>query len=164
MSASFELARRRVGEALSFGREACTRATRKTGGLAFRVLARVLDEQRDRSGRVDALARALEFEPNDIVLRHQYGVALSRSGRVAEALTVFERIISEEKEMTPYRQQLLYTLKAKCITLRKANRDAEARETMEWAKQVIADVPHLRSQEEHFVGSGEVLESSDPQT
>ena len=59
---------------------ACNRANKKTGALCYTVKARVFDVQRDHNGRVAALAKAIEYWPEDNVVRHQYGVALIAPG------------------------------------------------------------------------------------
>ena len=65
LSASFEQARNKLGVALGYAKEACARATKKTGALAYSVLARVLDAQHDKTGRLAALEHAVQFAPTE---------------------------------------------------------------------------------------------------
>jgi tetratricopeptide (TPR) repeat protein len=146
LSASFEQARNKLGVALGYAKEACARATKKTGALAYSILARVLDAQHDKTGRLEALEHAVAFAPTDVVLKHQYGVALSRVGHTARAIDVFSEIISAEESRVPARDTLLMALKTRIINLRRANRPKEADDDLALAKRVLAQNPHLGHQ------------------
>jgi len=91
MVASFELGRNSIGAALDFVKQACDRANKATGALCYAVKARALGAQGDRVGQVGALARALDYDPMDVFLRHRYGVALSRASRTQEAIAFREK-------------------------------------------------------------------------
>src|SRR5947209_728111 len=80
MSASGALAIGNVGAALDFVGQAESRVTKSTGALVFSIFARIYDAQHDRVRRVAALKRAVDYEPDNAVLRHQFGVALSMAG------------------------------------------------------------------------------------
>ncbi len=156
-SASYELARNRVGVALERAAEACGRAKKKTGALCYSVKARVLDVQRDRGGRVEALGEALKFDPNDTILQHQYGVALSRVGLEREAVEQFTRIIAVEELKVPPRETLVMALTTRIINLQRLGRTAEAMQDLQRARDVVAQYPHLshaaRKLEEIEVGA-----------
>ena len=64
-SAAYELARNRVGTALERVNEACSRATAQTGALCYTIRARILDVQWNKNGRIEALEKALTYEPDD---------------------------------------------------------------------------------------------------
>lgn len=150
MSASYDLARNRVGSALQHAEEACKRANKKTGALCYAIKARVLDVQHDKMGRVTALEKALEFDPEDAVTRHQYGVALSRAGQPEKAISQFTMIIDKEKGRVPATIQLLMALKTRMINLKR----------LKWADALEADITlvseilrknsHLTSEAYHF--------------
>lgn len=144
-SASYELARNRVGFALDRAKEACARANRRTGALCYSVKARVLDVQRDRAGRLEALGEALKFDENDTVLRHQYGVALSRVGLEREAVEQFSRIIGVEEARVPPRETLVMALTTRIINLQRLGRREEAIEDLKRARALVEQYPHLRS-------------------
>jgi tetratricopeptide (TPR) repeat protein len=144
-SASYELARNRVGVALERATEACARATKRTGALAFSVKARILDVQRDRGARLEALEKALSFDPEDMVLRHQYGVALSRVGLEAEAIKEFTRIIDVEKTRIPPRDTLVMAYNTRIINLRRLNRAEEANADIERVRALVTEHPSLRA-------------------
>lgn len=150
MSASYELARNRVGLALEYAKKACKIVNKKTGELCYMVLARILYVQRDRTGRVDALKQALSYSPDDVVIRHQYGVALSRAGLYAKAIEEFSAIIEKEKTHFPARETMLMALKTRVINLRKLGMDKEADEDITFANEVIANNPHLEGQAYHI--------------
>jgi tetratricopeptide (TPR) repeat protein len=150
MGASYELARNRVGAALELVSEACRRATKRTGALCYTIKARVLDVQRDRVGRVQALAKALEFDPSDNVLRHQYGVALSWAGKTEQAIEEFTRIIDIERVKVPLRETLLMALKTRIINLRRLGQTAEAEADLAYAKEILAKHRHLQANAQHI--------------
>jgi tetratricopeptide (TPR) repeat protein len=159
MNASYELARNHGGTALEYARKACGLVTRKTGALAYTILARVLDVQFDRVGRLEALESALRYDPQDVILRHQYGVALSRLGKTEEAIAVFSKIIDEERYKTPPRESLIMSIKTRVINLRRLGRRAEANADLKLAEQIIAVNPHLQGQAWHVM---ELLREKDP--
>ena len=141
--ASYELARNRVGVALERANEACARANKRTGALCYIVKARVLDVQRDKAGRLEALEKALKYDVDDSILRHQYGVALSRVGLENEAVEQFSRIISaEELRITP-RETLVMALTTRVINLQRLGRHEEAKVDLARARAVVNQYPHL---------------------
>lgn len=144
-SASYELARNRVGLALQRIDEACKRATRKTGGLCYTIKARILDVQRDRGGRIEALAKVLEFEPEDTVARHQYGVALSRMGLAKEAVEQFTRIVEVERQRVPPRETLVMALTTRAINNHRLGARQEVQMDLASARDLVARYGHLRS-------------------
>ena len=150
MSASYQLNRNRIGVALEHINEACKKATKKSGGLCYAVKARVCDAQHDHYGRVDALAKALEYEPADVVLRHQYGVALSRAGREEDAVTEFTRIIEREMARTTPSETIMMALKTRIMNLQRLGRLQQAREDFEWGCQLLREHPHLAHQGDRF--------------
>jgi tetratricopeptide (TPR) repeat protein len=150
LSASYELARNRIGRALEFAEDACKRATRETGVLCFTIKARIYDVQRDRRRRAEALERALEYDPADTVIRHQLGVTLSRLGEPSRAVTEFTKVIEQEALRPVPRETYVMALKTRIINLRRLGRDAEAAEDLRLGKELIAKYPHLRDQAEHF--------------
>lgn len=145
--ASYELARNRVSQALVIANEACARANKKTGALCFSVKARILDVKHDRAGRIEALEHAVKFDPEDAIIRHQYGVALSRMGLAREAIDQFSRIIEMEETRTPPRETLVMALTTRIINLRRIGSDAEAERDLERALTLVARYAHLKRAE-----------------
>ncbi|MEV6289421.1 RNA-binding domain-containing protein [Streptomyces sp. NPDC051896] len=150
MSSSYELARGHIGRAKGFADAACARATRLTGSLAYSTKARVCAAQRDNSGRINALKRALEYAPDDVVLRHQYGVALSRSGQTREAIDQFTRIVDVETLRTVPSESLVMALKTRVINYRRLGEHHLATEDLAFAKSLLRDHPHLAGQSHHI--------------
>jgi len=142
-AAVYELAQGRIGAALDRANEACRRSSPKTGALCYGVLARVRERQFDKRGCVEALARAVEFEPKDLIVRHQYGVALSRAGRTQEAVEQFTTIIDTESKRNTPRQTLLMALQTRVINLRRLGRTDEADADLARARETAARYPHL---------------------
>ena len=150
MSASYDLARNRLGQALEHVEEAFGRATKKTGALCYIIKARILDVQRDHNGRVKALEKALEFDPEDRVTRHQYGVALSRMGREESAIEQFDLIIQKEKDKSPPTTQLLMAIKTRLINLRRLNRKQEMKKDLGWVDELFNKYAHLATEAKEF--------------
>lgn len=143
MTASFELTRGRIGEALDRVEEACRRATKKTGALCYSIKAQILDMQRDRRGRLEALERAIQYQPMDVFLRHQYGVALSRMGREQDAINEFTNIITQEQEKMPPSDTYIAALTTRIINLQRLNLLEEARKDLFLGKELLAKFPVL---------------------
>lgn len=142
-SAAYELARNRVALAMDRITEACKRSNKKTGSLCFAIKARIYQVQKNYTAQLEALAEALKFEPNDPVLRHQYGVALSRLGREEEAVEQFTLIINSERKHFPLRETLVMALTTRIINLKRLNRLDEAREDLKEAREIIKQQPYL---------------------
>lgn len=143
MWASFALTKGRIGEALDAINDACKRSNKRTGALCYTIKAQILDTQHDKPGRVMALKKALDFTPDDVVVQHQYGVALSRAGRTVDAVAEFTRIIEGEKTQRIPTPTLLMALTTRIINLRRLGRDGEADSDLSEAKSLIASHPHL---------------------
>jgi len=150
MSASYDLARNRIGLALKNVEQACKRATKKNGALCYTIKARILDVQRDRYGRADALVRALEYDPEDMVTRHQYGVALSRIGRTEDAIDQFNIIIERDKDKSPPTLQLLMAMKTRMINLKRLKRMGEVIEDLAFVDEIFKKYPHLANEAKEF--------------
>jgi tetratricopeptide (TPR) repeat protein len=150
MSASYELNRNRVGSALKYADEACRRATKRTGTLCYTVKARALMAQRDWSGRVEALSKAIEYNPFDPVVRHQYGVALSKAGQPEKAIQQFTMIIDEEKKRITPTDTLLMALKTRMINLKRLNKQEELANDRHYLNDMLRKYPHLSSEAVKF--------------
>jgi len=149
-SASYSLARNRLGEALECIGEACRKANNLTGALCYGIKARILGIQRDRMGQIQALVQALEYEPENTILRHQYGVALSKVGQEGEATQQFTRIIEAEEGRIPPRPSLIMALTTRIINLRRIGRNEEAQSDLARAKELIRQYPFLASAAERL--------------
>jgi tetratricopeptide (TPR) repeat protein len=145
MSASFALTQKQLGVALEHIAEACRRTSAGTGALCYTIKARILDAQRNRTGTTDAFAKALEYDRDDMILRHQYGVALSRAGRTQEAIDQFTEIINSESQRTPPRETLVMALTTRIINLQRLNDKEAVRDDLALAKQLLDQNPYLAS-------------------
>lgn len=150
MSASHELSRNRIGKAQDMITEACRRVTKRTGALVYTIKARIHFAQRDRDGRVDALSKAVEFDPEDNVLRHQYGVALSINYKPEAAVKQFTAIIEKELSSALPTRTLIMALKTRMINLKRLGKDAEVVNDLSLAKRLLDKYPHLRTDGEDF--------------
>ncbi|MDZ4686212.1 MAG: hypothetical protein SH850_14185, partial [Planctomycetaceae bacterium] len=143
MCASYELARNRTGVASEYAERACERCTKLTGHLCYTVLARAYDVVRNRQKVVDCLAKALTYEPENVVTRHKYGVALSRNGKPADAIAEFTQIIDVEVIREPPRGTLLMALKTRALNFGRLGRAQEAAIDLAKGRQIIAKYPYL---------------------
>jgi LuxR family glucitol operon transcriptional activator len=143
MCASYELTQKRLGAATQRIDEACRRATAKTGALCYTIRARILDAQRHREATIEAFEKAVGYDPADMIIRHQYGVALSRAGRTKQAIEQFTNIIDVELKRTPPRETLLMALTTRVINLRRLGQHVEARADLALARDVVRRNPHL---------------------
>jgi predicted O-linked N-acetylglucosamine transferase (SPINDLY family) len=150
MDATGELVGGHVGKALERIKEAESRITNKTAKLVYSVMARIHEAQGDRSGRVWALREALKYEPSDVVLKHQLGVALSKLGLTEEAIAQFSEIIEQEYRKVPPRETLLVALRTRILNLKRLSRIAEAKDDLEMARELMSRYPHLKNHEVYF--------------
>jgi tetratricopeptide (TPR) repeat protein len=144
MRASFELTKNHIGIALDAINEACRRCTRKTGALCFTIKAQILDAQRDKRGRVEALKKALEYGPKDVVLRHQYGVALSRAGLTGDAIEEFSTIIEEEKRSKITTSTIVMALGTRALNRWRVGGIDAAKQDIEEAETIILENPRFQ--------------------
>jgi tetratricopeptide (TPR) repeat protein len=158
MSASYELVRNRVGIATDLAKAACRLADKKTGALAYTILARVYEVQHDRLATVESLKKAVTFDSTNTVICHQYGVALSRAGKSAEAIVEFTKIIEQEKLRVPSRDSLLMALKTRVINYRRLGMESDAKKDLEFAAEVLKNNPHLQGQARHIL---ELMDNTD---
>jgi predicted negative regulator of RcsB-dependent stress response/DNA-binding MarR family transcriptional regulator len=150
MSAQFELNNNNIGEALKHAEEAIKRCDKKTGSLANVVLARIHERQNNWNGALNALKKSLDYEPDNNLNRHQYGVLLSKRGRTEEAVREFTKIIDLEKNRNPVRKTLLMSLKTRIINLKRIKRVQEAEADLAFAKKILEENPHLQDEAWHF--------------
>jgi hypothetical protein len=143
--AIFELNRNKIHSATDKIKEACQRCNKKNGAFCYSVLARIMDAQRNHLGKIDALVKALEYDPENTILRHQYGVALSRSGKTREAVDQFTAIIDKERKLTPPRETLVMALTTRILNLERLHESDKIRDDISFAKKLIQEYPYLRS-------------------
>lgn len=143
--ALFKLELGNIGEAIGFMEEAAKRCTNQTGFYVYFNWARVYDATHDRGRRASCLRKALQYEPDHTVARHSLGVALSRDGQHDEALQIFDRIIEDElaKPQGPS-DSLVYALKTKLITLRRAGKCDTASAFQKQALELVRSRPEVR--------------------
>jgi tetratricopeptide (TPR) repeat protein len=153
--ALFKLELNNFGEAEELMKRAADRCTKKTGYYVYYNMGRVYDSIRDRHGKIRALRKALEYDPNRTVAQHMLGVAQSQNANYDEALSIFDSIIDAElaRPIGP-RDSLVYALKTKVITLRHAKRDTEAQRVLEQGLRIVRahkEISHLAPQLEELV-------------
>lgn len=151
MSASYELSRNRISNALSYIDEALKRKTKKNSSLCYTIKSRIHEAQRDYIGKEKALNIAVSSSPDDHFIRHQFGVTLSKNRKPEEAIEQFNKIISvEEKKEAPSRA-LMLALKTRLINLQRLNRTEEIKRDMDRVNSIIKNYPHLSEYAQDFI-------------
>jgi Flp pilus assembly protein TadD len=97
-----------------------------------------------------ALSQALKYDAENPVIRHQFGVALSRVGRTVEAVGQFSEIIENETQKPAPTETLVVALRTRIINLRRLGRRDEAERDLGLARKLVTDNLHLAAQA-HFV-------------
>ncbi|HEU5383001.1 MAG TPA: NB-ARC domain-containing protein [Ktedonobacteraceae bacterium] len=135
-----------VREAINLIERAIPYVNGNNGFYVYYNLSQTYDKVRDRSRVEQYLRKALEYQPDHIVARHQLGVLLSRLGKYNEALAIFDKLIEDElaRDSGPT-DTLLYTWKTKIITYKKMNRTNEAEEVIKVASIELQKWPYLSS-------------------
>lgn len=133
------------GEAIELIEQAAKYCSKKTGYYVYFSLSKIFDQIHDRPNRIKNLKKALEYEPKHTIARHSLGVALSQSSNFQDALQIFDEIIREElgKRDGPS-ESLAYAYKTKIITLRRANRDQEAKRVAQEAINILEKYNDLK--------------------
>jgi len=143
--AIFELNRNRIHAALEKIKEACNRCTKKNGSFCYTVLSRIMDAQRNNKGKLEALQKALDFDPDNTVLRHQYGVALSKNGKSKEAVKQFTLIIENEQLYNPPRDTLIMALTTRIINFERIGDKQSYEKDVVWLNNLLQKYPHLKN-------------------
>lgn len=134
-----------VGEAIRLIEEASSRCNRHTGFFVYHNLSKVYDDIRNREQVERCLRKALEYQPTNIIARHQLGVVVSRLGKYNEANAIFDELISDQLSRSYPLDTLVISYKSKIINLRKAGRIKEAQDAYKAALSQIKQHPHLAS-------------------
>jgi tetratricopeptide (TPR) repeat protein len=146
LCASGQLFLTHIGKALELIRAAEGRVTKETGALVYSVAARISDAQNDKGSRLKNLEKALSYAPEDVILQHQYGVALSRAGRTQDAIVQFDHIIERETSRAVPTDTLLMALRTRIINYRRQKQFFEAARDLSFAKELVSKYSHLQSQ------------------
>jgi tetratricopeptide (TPR) repeat protein len=143
--ALFKMELGNIGEAIGLMEQAEQRCTNRTGYYVYFNWAKVYDVIRDRSRRAWCLRKALQYESDHTIAKHSLGVALSQDGQYDEALRIFDSIIQEElaKPNGPS-DSLVYALKTKIITLRRAGRGSTASSVLKEALDMVRSRQEVR--------------------
>lgn len=150
MSARFELDQNNIGEALKHAEEAIKRCDKRTGSLCHVTLAKVHERQKNWNGALSALQKSLEYEPENTLNRHQYGVLLSKRGRTEEAIEQFTTIIDQEKKRSSSRKTLLMSLRTRIINFNRIGRRQDAQADLKYAKQLLEEHTYLQDEAWRF--------------
>lgn len=137
------LRRRNAGTALQVANEACRRATKQTGAFCYEVKAQIFDELRRKQERVSALETAVGYDPNDLYLRHQLGVALSRVGKENLAIDQFSQIIQIEEQRTTPTESLVMALDSRALNYRRRGSLDEEKVDLDRIHRLISEYPNL---------------------
>lgn len=150
MTAQYELSSNKVESASKYAKEAVKRCDKKTGSLCHVLVARIQERKSDWNGAINSFKKALEFEPDNTLNRHQYGVLLSKRGRTQEAIDEFSKIIENEKERRPIRKTLLMALKTRIINFKRLGKHENAQADLDFAKEILDCYPYMQDEAWHI--------------
>lgn len=148
MVASFELTQKNTIGARKAIDDACKRAKPRTGALCYTIKARILEEEGDTSGAIEAFRTALTYDPEDFVLRHQVGVRLSKARRTEEAIKEFSAIVDAGSKVSPETLLMAYT--TRIINLRRLGLTTQAQADEAAARLLLVSNPHLEQHAYRF--------------
>lgn len=143
MTASFELGRNRIGQAMEKIETALKFKTKKTSSLCYAIKARIHQAQRDYKNQIVSLHHAVESSPEDHYIRHQYGVALSKNRQTKEAIEQFTIIIEQENAKEYPTTALMYALKTRLINLQRLGKTDDFNRDKQHVERLIREFPHL---------------------
>ena len=146
--ADYYLETNRIGLAIKCIEEAIKKVNKKTGCFCYSIEAKIYDIQNKYTEKMYSLGKALEYEPNNVVVQHKYGVALSRAGFPEKAIMQFDSIIEKEKN-TPS-EQLIFTIKTRMINLKRLNRIKELSNDYKYVQKIFNEFPFLSIHSKEF--------------
>ncbi|MBV6441867.1 MAG: hypothetical protein DYG98_23350 [Haliscomenobacteraceae bacterium CHB4] len=150
MSASYELGRNRIGNAISFISEATKKVNKYNAALCYSVKARIHFATRDNENLVKSYEKVLEYEPDNDIIRHQYGVLLSKMGKPIDAINQFNIIIDRHIKIAPPSLQLLIALNTRMKNCLRLNNIEQLEKDRKLVSKYFKDYPHLASEAHRF--------------
>ena len=150
--ATFELQRRNLRSAESYIDSACKLArNRKLKGYVYSVRARVMENKGAKTEVLRSLETSLDNDPNDAIVRHRYGVALSKAGNTREAIEQFTWIIERERNKKYPDETLMMALVTRAINWHRLGEDSKAQEDLEFGKKLMERYPYLQGSAQHIL-------------
>ncbi|MBP1467372.1 tetratricopeptide repeat protein [Candidatus Chloroploca sp. M-50] len=132
-----------VGESIRLMEEASNRCNKDTGFFVYYNLGKVYDEIRNREQVERCLRKALEYQPENFIARHQLGVVTSRLGKFQEADGIFDDLIKDQLSRIYPSDTLIIAYKSKIINLRKSGQYNLAKKTVQVALENARKFAHL---------------------
>ena len=135
-----------IGEAISLIEKANMYANKSNGFFICYNLSQVYDVIKERIKVEQYLRKALEYQPEHLIARHQLGVVISRLGKYDEAIEIFDKLIEDElaRESGPT-DTLVYTYRTKIISLAKKKQTEKAKAVLKEAVLELEKWPHLKN-------------------
>ena len=152
-----ELQRGRISVAENLIKKSFEFVNKSTGGFCYSIAGDISDNQRNRKQTVDYRATAIKFEPNNMILRHKYGLSLGRLDRHIEAIKEYDYIIDFEKFKELPGRQILFALRTKIISLKKMNSIFQAKESFHEANLILDKFPHLSDQRQYYADFSDIV-------
>ena len=151
LRASFDLTRNKIARSQYYIAEAIKRVTPKTGSLCYVIKSKILESEHRWDDRIACLKKAIEYDPNDNIIRHQYGVALSRNGKTEDAIKEFDFIITKEEKKSVPSKQLMLALKTRMLNYSRLGWIDKLGEDKKRVMDYFDQFPHLSEEREHFI-------------
>jgi tetratricopeptide (TPR) repeat protein len=156
---TFELQRTnlRVAEDLIDG--ACKQArNKKLKAYCYSVRARVMEAKGVKHEVLRSLETALDNDPDDLIVRHRYGVSLSRTDAADAAIDQFTWIVEREMKRKYPHETLMMALVTRAINWHRLGKDSKAREDVELGKKLMEKHSYLQGSTRHIFNIESQLE------
>lgn len=153
LRASYELNRNNLEAAQIFINEAKKRLhnhNKLTASFCYTIMAKIYEVKKEWSKRLTCLQKASEYDLDNDIILHQYGVALSLDGQFQEAIKKFDIIIEKEiRKLTPSKQ-LMLAIKTRMLNYQKLGETEKLNRDIDTVTKLFDSHPHLSNEIEHF--------------
>jgi hypothetical protein len=145
-----ELNRGRIGLAEDYIKKSINRVNKYTGVYCYLIAAEIYDSQRKRKETLKCLQKAVEYDPQNIILKHRIGVMFSRIGDFDSAILEFNKIIESEINNVNPSKTLLYAIHSRMMTFKRQRKTAQAQADYSLAHELMKKIPLFALEADRF--------------
>lgn len=143
--AEYYMGHQKLTLALDSINQAEKNVNKRYGKLLYITKAKIYESIRNWQDRIEALKLALKYDSDDNYVKHQYGVALSKSGRTSEAIEIFTQIIDSEKNHEHPTDTYVLALKTRIINASRMGKTTLLNSDRKLMKDIIQKYPYFES-------------------